>query len=313
MDNQENNKGKDTNWFVRGGLILLVTLIISMIIYKFFFKEPIADISSGIIVLLAFAIILALSESFDNFSVGKILSLSRQAKEKDIAIAKKDTEIKQVETEKRELLTQIISLSNNFSQRQSNTNIYGLPPEAMKQFTVQKAEEPEVETLKQTEQEEENKTTTERKSIDSRKVEEIALQYFIRDNAIDVSKMFKEVKLQAFEGIDPISDTSPIYDGYINDIDKEVFIEIRPTPIMGSMFTDRLYMMLSKIHHYRQFKKSNCYLNLVLVEIPESDRDNSRFLNRILDLYRPALSCGLLKITTVKLEVSDLTRIYREE
>lgn len=314
MDNQDNKKS-GRNWFVRVGLILLVGLIISMIIYKFFYREPIADISSGLIILLALAIVLALSESFDNFSVGTVLSLSRKVKEKESVIDKKDSEIRLVENEKRELLTQIISLSNNFSQRQSNTNIYGLPSETLKQFTVQKADEPEVETLKQTEQEEENKTTTtsERKSIDFRKVEEIALQYFIKDNSIDVSKMFKDVKLQAFDGIDPIGDTSPIYDGYINDIDKEVFIEIRPTPSMGSMFNDRLYVMLSKIHHYRQFKKSNCYLNLILVDIPESDRDNSRFLNRILELFRPAISSGLLKITTIKIEIEDMKKIYRDE
>jgi predicted lactoylglutathione lyase len=312
MENQDSKKG--TNWFVRIGLILLVGLIISMIIYKFFYREPIADISSGLIVLLAFAIVLALSESFDSFSVGKILTLSRKIKEKDSVISNKESAIKQVENEKRELLSQIITLSNNFSQRQSNTNIYGATPDTIKQFTVQKADEPEVEILKQKEQEEENKaTTTTRKRIDFRKVEEIAMQYFIKDNNVDVSKMFKEVKLQAFEGIDPISDTSPIYDGYINDIDKEVFIEIRPTPMMSSMITDRLYLMLSKIHHYRQFRKSNCYLNLILVEIPYEDRDDTRFLNRILELFRPALSSGLLKITTLKFNERDLTKIYRED
>lgn len=311
MENQTGKK-KEINWFAKIGLIILTILIVSMIIYKFFCNEPIAEISTGLIVLLAFSIVLVLSESFDNFSVGKIITLSRAVKDKETVIEKKNVEIRQVENEKRELLTQIISLSNNFSQRQSNTNIYGATPETIKQFTIQKAEEPEIEKLKQKEQEEENKTTQERKRIDFRKVEEIAIQYYIKENNVDVSKMFKEVKLQAFEGIDPISDNSPIYDGYINEIDKEVFIEIRPTPIMASMITDRLYMMLSKIHHYRQFKKTNCYLNLVLVEIPEDDRDNTRFLNGILELFRPALSSGLLKISTVKLEKSDLKKIYRE-
>lgn len=311
MENQK-EKEKEINWFARIGLIILTILIISMIVYKFFCNEPIAEISTGLIVLLAFSIVLILSESFDNFSVGKIITLSRAVKEKEAVIEKKNVEIRQVENEKRELLSQIISLSNNFSQRQSNTNIYGATPETIKQFTIQKAEEPEIETLKQKEQEEENKTTQERKRIDFRKVEEIALQYYIKENNVDVSKMFKEVKLQAFEGIDPISDNSPIYDGYINEIDREVFIEIRPTPMMASMITDRLYMMLSKIHHYRQFKKTNCYLNLVLVEIPEDDRDNTRFLNGIIELFRPALSSGLLKISTVKLEKSDLKKIYRE-
>ncbi len=311
MENQTDKK-KEINLLARCGIIILTILIISMIIYKFFCNEPIAEISTGLIVLLAFSMVLILSDSFDNFSIGKILTLSRTIKEKEVVIEKKNHEIRQVENEKRELLTQIISLSNNFSQRQSNTNIYGATPETIKQFSIQKAEEPEIETLKQKEQEEENKTTQDRKRIDFRKVEEIALQYYIKENYIDVSKMFKEVKLQAFDGIDPISDNSPIYDGYINDIDKEIFIEIRPTPMMASMIIDKLYMMLSKIHHYRQFKKTNCYLNLVLVEIPEHDRDNTRFLKNIIEVFRPALSNGLLKVSTVKLEKSDLYKIYRE-
>ena len=311
MENQTHKK-KEVNRLAQIGHIILTILIISMIIYKFFYNEPIAEISTGLIVLLAFSIVLILSESFDNFSVGKIITLSRTVKEKETVIEKKNNEIRQVENEKRELLSQIISISNSFSQRQSNTNIYAATPETIKQFSIQKAEEPEIETLKQKKEEEENKTTQDRKRIDFRKVEEIALQYYIKENNVDVSKMFKEVKLQAFDGIDPISDNSPIYDGYINNIDKEVFIEIRPTPLMASMINDRIYMMLSKIHHYRQFKKTNCYLNLVLVEIPEDDRDNTRFFKSVIDIFGPALSNGLLKISTIKLEKSDLKKIYRE-
>ena len=53
------------------------------IIFKFFYNEPISDISAGLIILIAFLLILALSESFDNFSIGKVISLSREVKKKE--------------------------------------------------------------------------------------------------------------------------------------------------------------------------------------------------------------------------------------
>ncbi|MFD0991027.1 hypothetical protein ACFQ1R_13040 [Mariniflexile jejuense] len=300
---KEENK-KEINWFVRIALILLAGLIFTMVIFKFFYNEPISDISAGLIILIAFLLILALSESFDNFSIGKVISLSREIK-------KKEEKITQVETEKKELLNQIISLTNNVSQRQSNTNIYGLPSDFSKHFGVHKASEEEKEENEE-EIEEIQTNVTARKRLDYRKIEEYALDRYVDENDVDISKMFKEVKLKEFDGIDPISDSSPIYDGYIKEVDKEIFLEIRPGNFISPMFTDRLYKMLSKIHHYRQLRKTNAILILVIVEIPnEQNERHIRYLNRIWEDFSPALNTGLLKIKRMRIDEKQADEFYK--
>ncbi len=305
---------KKTNWFTRLLLIAIGGLIAFMIVYRYFFTDPKAEISAGIIILLGFLIVLALSEVFDSFSVGEVLKLSRTIKSKEKEIEKKETEITKIEAEKNQLLNQVITLSNNFSQRQSNTNIYGLTPDLMKQVSVQKADAGEVEELKKKEAQEAEKEEPPRqrqRRIDQRKVEELALRKFLVSNNIDISKVFREIKLQAFQGIDPISDSSPIFDAYLNDIDKEVFFEVRPSRgYISSMFMDRLYLMLSKIFHYRTIKKNTTYLNIILVEFPDDNSGDNRQLNRILDLFQPALSNNLLRIGVVKIDQSEMEGLY---
>ncbi len=313
-ENKKNNSTEKVNWFSRILLLIIGGLIAFMIVYRFFLIEPRAEITTGIIILLAFLIVLALSEIFDNFSIGEILKLSRTIKEKEKVIEKRENEIIKVENEKNQLLNQVITLSNNFSQRQSNTNIYGWTPELMRQIGVQKANADEVEELKKKEAQEAEKEEPSRQRVrrlDNSKVEELALRKFITNNNIDISKIFREIKLQAFQGIDPISDTSPIFDAYLNDIDKEVFFEVRPSKgYISGMFLDRLYLMLSKIYHYRTIKKTNSFLNLILVEFPDDRSEENRQLNRILDLFQPALNNNLLRISVVRFEENEMPHLY---
>lgn len=297
----------EVNWFVRIALILLAGLIFSMVIYKFFYNEPVSDISAGLIILIAFLLILVLSESFDNFSIGKVISLSREIK-------KREEKITQVETEKKELLNQIISLTNNVSQRQSNTNIYGLPSDFNKHFGVEKASDDEKEEI-QEEIDEIQTTVNRRKRLDTQKIEEFVINKYIEENNVDVSQIYRKIKLKAFDGIDPISDSSPIYDGYVKETERELFLEIRATQFISPMFTDRLYKMLSKIHHYRQIRKTNAVLILVLVDIPpvegNTNFDRTQYANRIWDDFSPALSSGILKIRKIKIDVKDAELYYK--
>lgn len=57
-------------------------------------SQPPFDISSGIITVLLIMTILILSEGFDNLSIGKLLSINREVKKKEVEIAnaKKENE-----------------------------------------------------------------------------------------------------------------------------------------------------------------------------------------------------------------------------
>lgn len=109
---------KNVNKFVRNLIILLCIFITLMIGYNFIFIDPKGEISSGIVILLAFLLILALAESFDSFSIGKLISISRKIK-------KKETQNKELQRKNTELLNQLITVSNSQSQTQQHTNVYG--------------------------------------------------------------------------------------------------------------------------------------------------------------------------------------------
>lgn len=75
------------NNFVRALIIGLSLFITILIIYNYFYSSPKGEINPGIVVLLSFLIILSLSESFNNFSVGTIFSLEKTVKEKNSDIS----------------------------------------------------------------------------------------------------------------------------------------------------------------------------------------------------------------------------------
>jgi hypothetical protein len=60
--------------------------------------------------------------------------------------------------------------------------------------------------------------------------------------------------------------------------------------------------MLSKINHYRQAKKTDAYLELVLMKLP--DGETARYpTSRLLESFAPAISSGLLRV--MEIEFSD--------
>lgn len=115
IENMENN-GK--NWFVRILIILFCMGIGSMICFNFFYVEPYGEFKNGIFFLLSLLLILVLAESFDNFSIGKIVSIEREIKNKE-------NENKKMEQKNSELISHIISITNTQTQKQQSTNVFG--------------------------------------------------------------------------------------------------------------------------------------------------------------------------------------------
>ena len=125
------------NWFVRVSVAALSLLLLSLVVYKFFWMQPPGDLGVGVLALIALVVVLVLSESFDTFSVGKLLSLSREVK-------KKDTEATALKKENIELRNQLVAVANSVTQHQSSTNTIVTVPEALaRAFAVTKAPEGE--------------------------------------------------------------------------------------------------------------------------------------------------------------------------
>jgi hypothetical protein len=279
------------NWYVRTLIAVFCLLLTGMVGYRFAWIDPKGEISGGVVTLLCLLLVLVLAESFDNFSIGKLISISREAK-------KKEKQVDKLETQNAHLLSQLIAISNSQSQTQSHTNVYG---DYLVAPTVRKASEEEVR----------DKQTTEapiasvvaeaaRTRMNWRKAEELGLKKYVQLRSIHPSNLIVDAKLvNQFQGIDPISNSQIIFDGYLKEQDHETFVELRPT-FMSPLFRDRLYIMLSKINHYRSAKKVDAHLDLVLMKIPGEEARSGQTLERLLENFEPAIAGGLLRVVSVE-------------
>ena len=111
-------ENKEPNNFVRTLIVFLCIGLATLITYNVFYIEPKGQLDSGIFTLIAFIIVLVLSESFDNFSVGKLITISREVKTTK-------TENKELERKNQQLINQILTISNTQNQNQNHTNVYG--------------------------------------------------------------------------------------------------------------------------------------------------------------------------------------------
>lgn len=297
------NTEKKENWFVRGMIIAFCVLIVAMIAFSYFLVEPKGEINSGIITLLLVLLVLVLSESFDNFSVGKLISISREAKKKDKVVQK-------LEKDKSDLLNQLITISSTQNQTQQHTNVYG-DHNAPKGATVERATEQEVQA-KETD-DEEIKTAPQREyRTDWRKVESVAMAKYIEKKGIHSANVIPEAKLVTqFHGIDPVSNHQPIFDGYYKNDDKEIFVEFRPNRGVHMMLRERIYMMLSKLNHYQNVKGVDTHLDLVWLNISDEEY-GGRPVERFLQDFEPAIASGLLRISEIDISQEEMSECKRE-
>jgi hypothetical protein len=300
---------KKPNWFVRILIILLCIFIGGLIYFNFFWTCPPAQISGGLLVLVAFLTVLVLSEAFDNFSISKLISMSKTAKEKE-------TINQELKKENSELRNQIVNISTSISQKQVNST-FVLTDELSKMFTVKQANEPEKEEKRNEIEEPSEEKQTTRRVVSFSKFEEIALPKFLQSEGLNQLPLIRDAKLVSqFQQVDPISEYSPIFDGYIKTVDTEIFIEMK-SKRMGSLLRERLYIMLSKVNYYRTIKKINAFLYLVLIVRPDDNEflngRNSTLTDRILEEFEPAITNGLLQVRIIEITQQEYDEITTTE
>ena len=239
-------KDKSPNYFVRTLIVGLSLFISWMIGYNFISVDPIGEIGTGLISLLAFLMVIILSEAFDNFSVGKVISLNREN-------SKKEKDVSSLKSENSELRKQIINIATTVNQNQSSTNIFGMPDDLMQKLYVASASEDEVQEKQSSEDNQEIEEKSVRRRLSRDKLEDLSLNKFIDDNNYGLASLIRDAKLVTqFHGIDAITNEQPIYDGYLRDEGKEIFIEVRPSSMSTILWRERLYMMINKIFLYNK-------------------------------------------------------------
>ncbi|GMM70052.1 hypothetical protein MTsDn5_00040 [Alteromonas gracilis] len=300
-----------SNNFVRALIVGLVGFIVWLITYSFLSLEPKGTISTGIITLVVLLVVIVLSESFENFSVGKLLTMSRVIKVKENSINK-------LNSENTELRRELVNVVTSISQNQSSTNIIGFPDELAKKMGVEKATDDEISKKRDEESEESTERVRPvRRRINHQKLEEIAFSKFLSKRSLTEYDLIQEAKLVTqFSGIDAVSNIQPIYDGYINTGESEIFIEIKASRVSSIMMRERVYLMLNKIYLYNKVKNANAHLNLLLVDIDGENQDqlrSQRNTDRFKEFFEPSIVNGLLRIVPIELTEEEISQVYIEE
>ncbi|QWL63693.1 hypothetical protein HQ399_16205 [Aeromonas jandaei] len=291
------------SWFVRVLIVLFCILLVSMIGFSYFSVEPKGQVSSGVITLLLLLLVLVLSESFDNFSIGKLISISRE-------VNKKEKEVEKLEKEKSAILNQLITISSTQHQTQQHTNVYG-DYHAGKGATVESASEQELEAASDERTKVPDIVMPESR-VDMRALELIAIKKYVSGKGIHAANVIANAKLTThFDGVDPIGNYQPIFDGYYKVDDREVFIEFKFNRGYHLSFRDRLYMMLSKLNHYQSVKGVSVNLDFVWLSIKD-DGNTHRNGERFMSDFEPSIASGLLRISEIEITKEEFESCKRD-
>lgn len=295
---------RPVNWWVRTQVGALTLLLVGMAAYRFWLTEPQGTLDSWLILLVLLIIVLMLSEAFDSFSVGKLLSFSRE-------VQKKEQEVAKLEERNAQLLAQLITVSAQQSQSQSHTSVFGDYHAAPR---VEKASPEEVQKRVEDEASEEAIEAAEeapepapapRRILSGLKMEELGLEHYLQLKGYAHDWVLREAKLVSdFRDLDTISNTAMLFDAFVRAPGKDIFVEVRRARFASQSLRDRVYMMLSKIDHYRRKKNVDAHLDLVLVGSPTAAM-RPRDEERLLDEFQPALATGLLQIVRIELTAEE--------
>lgn len=333
---------KSVNYFVRGLIVLYSLFLVGIVVVNLQGNTP-PSITSGMITVLLLITVLILSESFDNLSIGKILSLTREVK-------LKDEEIKTTKHENAQLRENLIQLSSTMFQKQTqNTwNIngpLGVVPAKAESKEIELEEEvaendsgtaqiiPGTPAGKQegvaSSQETAAQTAAPQQGISQpqlpalpnfevrRRLDKFAIEKYLEGKQLPLSDLIREVEFtSAFQGIDPISDRKIVFDGYIKTPYKEYFLEVRHNSFIMMHMMDRIYVQLAKILFYRQAKKVKAELVVLFSKLPGETEAGRRpgFVNieKFIQLFQPAIASELLRIETIEFTPEDIKQMEEE-
>lgn len=298
---------KRTNWFSRGLIVILIIFIVMLVIWAFIFGEPKYSLTNEMILLILLLIVLALSEVFDNFSIGNLLTVRKEKHEKEV-------ELKEVKNENKELRAQLIGIvSNSISNK--NTNIFGLSRDDLVQIAeFDQSENSNIEKIKEEDFNLDKKDSTITYGTQQklfRNIEKLVLDRFCIEHKIPVLSIVRKVKFSnVFIETDPIMDRNAIFDAYYKSLNEELFIEI--SSFRSPLNLYNLYYLLSKVYSYRRENQLHAKVALIIPILPESywkskrAFDVNKNISNLQKTFAPAIKNDLLEIVSIEITQNDL-------
>ena len=138
--------------------------------------------------------------------------------------------------------------------------------------------------------------------------ESVAIKKYLDSIQVPQSERILNAEFSSsFQNIDPIMDRKIVFDAYVKADTRERFIETIRARSSAGMFSDRLYVMLNKIWLYRQAKKAQAELILLIVEIEDDEPLNRlRSSNRLIEFFQPAIANDILRVEFCKISSEEI-------
>lgn len=326
---------KKTNWFSRVLVVLLVLFVGFLVVASSWPCPWKLTLTGESVILVALLAVLALSEVFDHFRLGSLLTLEREKKEKE-------ERLREVSADNRQLREQLTTIVSN-SVANNNTAIFGWPTKEQLAdiFSARPAGKDEVDK-----KEKEERSSDESSSESAAPVTGSAAETQSRSQTgyMNLRRMRSRIELlcidrycelihisklsisratkfsDAFVDIDPIMEKNIIFDAYYRSPQGEQFIEVVTGSGVGNMYS--LYHALSKIYYYRNATRQQAKLVVLAVQMRESsDSDNtSRTISSVTErqladlqkTFTPAIRNRLLEIIPIEITNDDVSRIDEE-
>lgn len=307
---------KKDNWFVRTLIVVLTVALSVMVGYNFTLSNPPFQISASSITVILIITVLVLAEAFNNLSVGKILTLSKE-------VQKSEGDKKELRQENKQLRENLIQISSNFNQQsQFNATINGLTPETWRTMIgvtaamPSDAESADLPSEKTDDQTSENAPKTVSFHQVARILEKRTFDKYISKYELSLGAIERGIQFTpSFQGLDPIAETNVVFDGYMKTGLGELFFEVIPIRSIGPIRWEKIYIMLSKIRHYIQAKNTTAELVLLLANHPVDDANRlygRNNLPRFLELFQPSIKSGILRIESFEFGQEEYDSIVQE-
>lgn len=303
------------NIFSRIITIILMVFIIFIIIGNFIISENPYIITKEIIICISLLVILCLSENFDNLSIPKLITLSKNIKE----VQKENEKLKEYN---QNLIGQVINMKNS-----NNQIMYNLPSSFN---TIGSSNIEDLNTKKKDEEESvdeqinnnnNRKPTPEEMKLHNerfkymRNLEVFLLKKIItnKDEDADIQYNVKVINNKPLD--DKIMTTDARFDALKIYDNKNIFYEVKTYPQLLN-FTYELYYKLKFVKLYGETNK--CESKMVLI-LPKYNDELKKILNpsgaksyhlylknKIVEKFESSIKSGLLEISEIEVSKKEL-------
>lgn len=299
-------------------IIILMIFIVSLILMNFIFTEPKYEITIEIIICICLLVILSLSEMFDNLSIPKVISLSKNIRE----IKKENDDLKNTNIK---LLEQMTNIKNTNSQNIIIPNSFNtISSSNIDDINKNDDEENIDETIEKVvsdDHEKYRKMQAERhkyrKNIEIFMLKKVLSNFNENENKIQYDVKLINNKLYN----DKIMKNEARFDAMSSNKLENIFYEVKISPFVLD-YSFELHYMLRTLELYQE---SNNILTKLILLLPKLDNELESILfnssrdrfgvvkDRIEKRFEPAVENKLLEIVEVEVSKQELDNYIKEK